>query len=306
MFRRWSSRWIARPPPRSRRSTGGPHAAMFSAVLRAALGDDRPIRVTMTGTPPAWAPGPAARRGRFPMGGPMGPAGMHRFPPDGVAFLIQVRLQDGTWATFDTQVTQAVGDPAVARAADPCDPARRGAAAFLRRGALGHAPAATARYCRRRTRARHQPPAIAGRRSHSRSAAPHALSTPCRPGWCKLIDERTRLLTAMSHDLKTPLTRMRLRAEMLEDGNLREKFEADLLEMESMVTQTLEFMRGLSNREPAQLVDIMGLLESAAGRQRSDGPHCHYRRTHFQTLLRRTAAPQALRLQSRRQRCPLR
>ena len=77
----------------------------------------------------------------------------------------------------------------------------------------------------------------------------------------KFIDERTRLLTAMSHDLKTPLTRMRLRAELLEDGVQREKFEADLLEMETMVTQTLEFMRGLSNREPAQVVDIMGLLE---------------------------------------------
>jgi signal transduction histidine kinase len=66
----------------------------------------------------------------------------------------------------------------------------------------------------------------------------------------------------MSHDLKTPLTRMRLRAELLEDGSLREKFEADLLEMEAMVTQTLDFMRGLSHREPTQLVDIMGLLES--------------------------------------------
>jgi signal transduction histidine kinase len=66
----------------------------------------------------------------------------------------------------------------------------------------------------------------------------------------------------MSHDLKTPLTRMRLRAELLEDVSLREKFEADLLEMEAMVTQTLEFMRGLSNREPAQETDMMGLLES--------------------------------------------
>ena len=65
----------------------------------------------------------------------------------------------------------------------------------------------------------------------------------------------------MSHDLKTPLTRMRLRAELLEDASLRQKFEADLLEMEAMVTQTLEFMRGLSNRDPTQLVDIMGLLE---------------------------------------------
>ncbi len=44
--------------------------------------------------------------------------------------------------------------------------------------------------------------------------------------------------------------------------SLREKFEQDLLEMESMVTQTLEFMRGLADREPPQLVDVMGLLES--------------------------------------------
>ena len=66
----------------------------------------------------------------------------------------------------------------------------------------------------------------------------------------------------MSHDLKTPITRMRLRAEMLEDENLREKFEKDLLEMQAMVTQTLDFMRGLSNREPEQLVDVMALLES--------------------------------------------
>src|SRR6185369_15036461 len=87
-------------------ATGGARAAMFSSVLRAALGDDRPIRVTMSGTPPAWAPGAGRGRSQGPMGtGPMG-QGMHRFPPDGISFLIQVRLQDGTWATFDTQVTQ--------------------------------------------------------------------------------------------------------------------------------------------------------------------------------------------------------
>jgi len=77
----------------------------------------------------------------------------------------------------------------------------------------------------------------------------------------RFIDERTHLFAAMSHDLKTPLTRMRLRAEMLEDGELRENFERDVLEMENMVTQTLEFMRGLSDGEPEQNIDIMGLLE---------------------------------------------
>jgi signal transduction histidine kinase len=54
---------------------------------------------------------------------------------------------------------------------------------------------------------------------------------------------------------------MRLRAELLDNDALREKFEKDLLEMESMVAQTLEFMRGLSQREPTQLVDIMELLQ---------------------------------------------
>ncbi len=48
---------------------------------------------------------------------------------------------------------------------------------------------------------------------------------------------------------------------MLEDGSLRESFEADVLEMEAMVTQTLEFMRGLNNREPGRNIDIVGLLE---------------------------------------------
>ena len=55
---------------------------------------------------------------------------------------------------------------------------------------------------------------------------------------------------------------MRLRAELLEDAELRDRFEKDLVEMETMVTQTLEFMRGLANREPAQPVDLMALLES--------------------------------------------
>ena len=95
----------------------------------------------------------------------------------------------------------------------------------------------------------------------------------------RFIDERTRLLTAMSHDLKTPLTRMRLRAEMLEDASLREKFESDLLEMESMVTQTLEFMRGLSSARAGAARRRHGTSREPAGRQRSHGPHRHHRRT---------------------------
>jgi signal transduction histidine kinase len=78
----------------------------------------------------------------------------------------------------------------------------------------------------------------------------------------RFIEERTRMLAAMSHDLKTPITRMRLRADLLEDEETRQRFEADLKEMESMVTDSLEFMRGLGGTEPRQAVDVNALLES--------------------------------------------
>jgi signal transduction histidine kinase len=78
----------------------------------------------------------------------------------------------------------------------------------------------------------------------------------------RFIQDRTRVLAAMSHDLKTPITRMRLRAELMDDDELRQRFEADLKEMESMVTHTLEFMRGLGGNEARQAVDMMALLES--------------------------------------------
>jgi signal transduction histidine kinase len=55
---------------------------------------------------------------------------------------------------------------------------------------------------------------------------------------------------------------MRLRAEMLDDDAQRERFEADLAEMEGMVAHTLEFMRGLAGREAAQPVDVNALLDS--------------------------------------------
>ena len=243
-------------------ATGGARAAMFSSVLRTALGDDRPIRVAMSGTPPEWAPGAGRGRGQGPMGGgPMGGPGMHRFPPHGISFLIQVRLQDGTWATFDTQVTQESASLpwrvllTLATLLAAVLLLSYIAVRWVTRPLQLLATAAD-----ELGRDINRPPLPEGGPAEVRRAA-HAFNT-MQTRLVHFIDERTRLLTAMSHDLKTPLTRMRLRAELLEDVSLRQKFESDLLEMEAMVTQTLEFMRGLSNREPAQLIDIMGLLES--------------------------------------------
>lgn len=242
-------------------SASAAHATMFAAVLRAALGDQRPIRVAMTGTPPLWMHGPGRAEGRFPMDGPLSPPGMHRFPPDGVAMLTQVRLQDGTWATFDTQLSQAAtGLPwrvmltlAILLAAVLL--LSYVAVRWVTRPLNVLATAAD-----ELGRDIHRPPLPeSGPLEVSRAA--RAFNT-MQASLVRFIDERTRLLTAMSHDLKTPITRMRLRTELLENDSLREKFEKDLLEMELMVTQTLEFMRGVTHREPEQPVDVMALLES--------------------------------------------
>lgn len=76
------------------------------------------------------------------------------------------------------------------------------------------------------------------------------------------LKERERMLAAVSHDLRTPITRLRLRTELIADEELRAKFTRDLTEMEAMTSATLNFLRGAGNDEPVQQVDILALLES--------------------------------------------
>jgi signal transduction histidine kinase len=71
---------------------------------------------------------------------------------------------------------------------------------------------------------------------------------------------RTAILAAMSHDLKTPITRLRLRAELLEEPDLRERFVRDLGEMDRMVATTLDYMRGLDDREALRAIDVASLM----------------------------------------------
>ena len=76
------------------------------------------------------------------------------------------------------------------------------------------------------------------------------------------IEDRERFLAAVSHDLKTPITRLRLRAELLEDESVRDKIFHDLNDMETMTTATLDFIRGEQQHEESKPMDIMALLES--------------------------------------------
>lgn len=80
----------------------------------------------------------------------------------------------------------------------------------------------------------------------------------------QFVMDRTRMLAAISHDLRTPLTRMRLRAEMMDDGEQRAKMLADLQEMEDMVGATLAFARDESADEPSRPIDLAALVETIA------------------------------------------
>jgi signal transduction histidine kinase len=76
------------------------------------------------------------------------------------------------------------------------------------------------------------------------------------------IAERTRFLAAISHDLRSPITRLRLRTEMLDDNRTKERFRSDLEEMEHMVSSTLDFVSSGEINEKRQNIDINALLQS--------------------------------------------
>jgi signal transduction histidine kinase len=76
-----------------------------------------------------------------------------------------------------------------------------------------------------------------------------------------LIDDRTKMLAAISHDLRTPITRMRLRAEFIEDDTHRSRMLRDLEQMRSMLEAVLSFLRNDRKLESMTLVDIASTLQ---------------------------------------------
>ncbi|MDI1264662.1 MAG: ATP-binding protein [bacterium] len=76
-----------------------------------------------------------------------------------------------------------------------------------------------------------------------------------------LIDDRTKMLAAISHDLRTPITRMRLRSEFIEDEAHRGRMLADLDQMRTMLESVLSFLRNDRRLEAMTLVDIASSLQ---------------------------------------------
>lgn len=95
----------------------------------------------------------------------------------------------------------------------------------------------------------------------------------------RLIADRTEALAAVSHDLRTPLARLRLRAGFLDDAEAQGAIEADVGEMEAMVGSVLAYLSGEDDPEPVRHVDLASLLATlvdeaadAGGAARYHGP----------------------------------
>jgi len=76
-----------------------------------------------------------------------------------------------------------------------------------------------------------------------------------------LIDDRTKMLAAISHDLRTPITRMRLRTEFIEDETHRSRMLDDLDQMRAMLESVLSFLRNGRRLEAMTLADVASTLQ---------------------------------------------
>jgi signal transduction histidine kinase len=86
-----------------------------------------------------------------------------------------------------------------------------------------------------------------------------------------LIENRTRLLAAISHDLRTPLTLLRLRAETVENVEERDRMLSTIAEMDTLIGTTLQFARDDSASEPRRQTDLAALVRSVVDEMRGAG-----------------------------------
>lgn len=107
----------------------------------------------------------------------------------------------------------------------------------------------------------------------------------------RFIEDRTRMLAAISHDLRTPLSRLRLRAERLPAGAERGKIVADLDLMDRMIAATLTFARDDVAAETRVKLDLASLLQAVCDEMVDAGGRASY---HGPTYLAIEAAPLSL------------
>ncbi len=95
----------------------------------------------------------------------------------------------------------------------------------------------------------------------------------------RLIENRTQMLAAISHDLRTPITLLRLRAEYIKDEEEKQKTLATLAEMESMIASTLAFAKDDAEQEEPRIVDLGSLVASICDNMSDAGQRVEFDET---------------------------
>ncbi|SHI05025.1 ATP-binding protein [Ferrimonas marina] len=103
----------------------------------------------------------------------------------------------------------------------------------------------------------------------------------------RYVSDRTRMLAALSHDLRTPITSMRLRVEMMPPGPDQQALLATLEEMQQMSEATLAFLREGSDQEASRELDLDAMLESLCDDLQQLGKPVHYHSAEPLVLLAR-------------------
>jgi signal transduction histidine kinase len=246
-------------PPAREDAESRTRAAFFEGMLRRFLGGGREVSVVITDAPPWKRVGGMRRADAWGMhGGWM--SGEPSAQP-GLSFVATVRLRDGAVLVFDTRQPhetltwpyRMLGSLAILLVAVIA--LSLVAVRWVTRPLATLADAAE----KLGTNIHRPPLEESGPVEVQRAARAFNSMQSKLIGYLR---ERTRILAAMSHDLKTPVTRLRLRTELLQDGELKSKFDRDLAEMETMVSRTLDFMRGVDAEEPAQPIDVDALVQS--------------------------------------------
>jgi len=132
------------------------------------------------------------------------------------------------------------------------------------------------------------PPVVLSGASEIRqaSAAFNAMQARIR----QHITQRTQMLAAITHDLQTPLTRLRLRLEKVDDAELKQRLIDDLSAMQQMVKEGLDLARSMDSTETMQALDLDALLDSVCSDANDIGQHVELRGRAAMALMGRPLA----------------
>ncbi len=245
------------PPPQQMGRDGGEQGWFGDAIrrrIRSDLEDDRrPVLIASAPPPPRLL-------------------GLTAEPPPAQRLRVLVRLGDGQWVVFSTGDDSSwtlrlalwllgsvvvIGGLSVIAAQRISAPLRRFAAAAERLGLDGEAPPLP----------EHGPSEL-----KTATRAFNQMQERLR----RFVADRTQMLAAISHDLRTPLTRLRLRADLIDEDEIQRKMIADVDEMEQMVAATMAFARDDARSEPRAAVDLADLLQSLVEGQTDAGAEAAY------------------------------